>query len=282
MKNPLLRLRETSSTLSPTEREVANHILNDPSLVTESSIHELARQTYSSPSTIVRLCTHLGYSGYRDFRRAVASELAVREQSRRMEQKEIERTDSTQEIIDKITYRNIVSLEETRALLNTEVVARCVHMIHSARVLYLFGMGASFCTAKDAYLKFLRMNKMCVINEDWHSQLLQARNATSEDVAVVISYSGATVEIVQCMEALKANHTPIIAITRLARSKVSELADERLYIPANESLFRTGAMASRISQLNIIDVLYTCLNNMEFEHSLDQLSKTHIHKPDEE
>ena len=143
-------------------------------------------------------------------------------------------------------------------------------------------MGASFCTAKDAYLKFLRANKLCVLNEDWHSQLLQARNATAEDVAIVLSYSGATVEMIECMKALKDNGTPTIAITRFLKSPVSDLADEKLYTASNEALFRTGAMASRISQLNIIDILYTALNNLSFDASLDQLSKTYIQKPNAE
>ena len=140
-------------------------------------------------------------------------------------------------------------------------------------------MRASLCAAKDAYLKFLRLNKLCVINEDFHSQILQARNATSEDLALVISYSGATTEIIECMRTLKENKTPIIAITRCVNSPVSELADQKLYTTANESVFRSGAMASRTSQLNIIDILYTALANDSYEETLDQLSRTHIHKP---
>ena len=57
---------------------------------------------------------------------------------------------------------------------------------------------------------------------------------------------------------------------------------EKLYTASNEALFRTGAMASRISQLNIIDILYTALNNLSFDASLDQLSKTYIQKPNAE
>lgn len=52
-----------------------------------------------------------------------------------------------------------------------------------------------------------------------------------------------------------------------------------LYTAARETLFRSGAMSSRISQLNIIDILYTYWGNLEYDHTLDQLSKTHIHKP---
>lgn len=279
MSSALLKLREKSRLFSPTEQEIVTHILEDPSVVVNMTIHELAKHTFSSASTIVRLCHHTGYAGYREFRKAVAHELAVREQTKRVEQKEISRSDNLRDIIDKITYKNIVSLEETMALMDEQVLEQCLELIRSARVIYLFGMGASLCAARDAYLKFLRLNKLCVINEDWHSQLLQARNATPGDLGVVISYSGATVEVVECMKALKENRTPIIAITRCIDSPVAELADQKLYTTANESVFRSGAMSSRMSQLNIIDILYTALANAAYEESLEQLSKTHIHKP---
>ena len=272
MSSALLRLREQSKMFSPTEREVANQILEDPRIVVDMSIHRLAKHTFSSASTIVRLCAHTGYSGYKDFRKAVTHELTIREETRNQEMREIERSDNLSDIIDKITYANIVSLEETRALMDVDVLQSCV-------VIYLFGLGASLCAAKDAYLKFLRLNKLCIINEDWHSQLLQAKNAAPGDLGIVISYSGATVEVVECMKALRANGTPIIAITRCVNSPVSELADQKLYTTANESLFRTGAMSSRISQLSIIDILYTAVANDRYDASLDQLSRTHIRKP---
>ena len=279
MSNALLRLRERSKSFSNTEREVAESILANPDLVVDMSVHELAKHTFSSASTIVRLCNHTGYSGYKEFRKAITYELALREQTKKTEQKEIARSDSLEDIIEKITYLNINSMEETKELLDVQVLRACVDMVKKARVIYLFGLGASLCAAKDAYLKFLRLNKLCIINEDWHSQLLHAHNATKDDLAIVISYSGATVEIIECMKIMKESGTPIIAITRCVQSPVSELADQKLYTAANESLFRSGAMSSRMSQLNIIDILYTALANDEYEESLNQLSKTHIRKP---
>ena len=279
MSNALLRLRESSHNFSSTEKEIARIILDNPQLVVDLSVHALAKHTFSSASTIVRLCNHIGYSGYKEFRWAVTYELAPREQTRKIEQKEIARSDSLEEIIEKITYLNIISLEETSSLMDVQVLRNCVDLIKKASVVYLFGMGASLVAAKDAYLKFLRLNKLCIINEDWHSQLVQARNATADDVAIVISYSGATVEAIECMKALREKKTPIIAITRFVQSTVSDLADYKLYTAANESVFRSGAMSSRLSQLNIIDILYTALANDSYEETLDQLSRTHIHKP---
>lgn len=279
MSSPLLKLRESSKQFSTTQREVAAQILQNPRMVVDLSVHELAKQTFSSPSTIVRMCASLGYTGYREFRKAVVAELARREQALRTDQKEIERSDSLTEIIEKITAKNIISLEETRDLMDVEVLRICVDLVKKARVVYLFGMGASLCAAKDAYLKFLRLNKVCVVNEDWHSQLLQARNAEKSDLGILISYSGATLEMIECAKALKENGTPIIAITRCVNSPITELADQKLYTAANESLFRSGAMSSRISQLSIIDILYTAVANDQYEQSVSQLSRTHIQKP---
>lgn len=279
VKSALLYLREQKEAFSPTERSIADFLLENPERVMELGIHELAERTFSSPSSIIRMCHRIGYRGYKDFRRAVTYELAVRKKSKEEEKKEITYSDSLEDIIEKITYKNIISLEDTKNLLDAETLGKCVELVRNCRTVLLFGMGASLCAARDAYLKFLRLNKPCVVNDDWHSQYLQARNSASQDLGIVFSYSGETYEVIECMKAMKENRTPIIAITRCVASPVAELADYKLYTAANESTFRSGAMSSRISQLNIIDILYTAFANSEYEYSLEQLAKTHIRKP---
>lgn len=278
MKSALLVLRESMGSLSDTERDIAQFLLAEPESAVDMSVHELAKRTFSSSSSVVRLCHHLGFEGFKEFRKALTYELAVREQSRVDEQKELKRSDRLEDIIEKITYKNIMSLEDTKNLIDVQTLQECLWLIRKAKCVYLFGLGASLIAAKDLYLKLLRLNKLCVINDDWHSQLLQAKNASEKDLGIVISYSGNTYEVIECMKTLKENKTPIIAITRCVTTPVSELADQKLYTTANESTFRSGAMSSRISQLNIIDVLYTALANSQYEESLEQLSRTHIHK----
>ncbi len=278
MKSALLLLRESMGSLSDTERDIAAFILADPQTAMDLSIHELAKQTFSSSSSVVRLCHRLGFEGFKDFRRTITYELAVRQQSKLEDQQELSRSDSLEAIIEKITHKNIMSLEDTKNLIDVQTLQECLWLIRKARCIYLFGLGASLIAAKDLYLKLLRLNKLCVINEDWHSQLVQARNAGEKDLGIVISYSGNTAEVIECMKAMKDSGTPIIAITRCVTTPVSELADQMLYTTANESIFRSGAMSSRISQLNIIDILYTALANSQYEESMDQLSRTHIHK----
>lgn len=278
MKSALLRLREYQDQLSPTEKAVALKILENPEMVMELGIHQLAETTFTSASTITRLCRHIQFDGYRSFRRAVTYELAFRKHNQQEEEEKILKTDGIQEIIDKISYQNIISLEETKNLMEPEVIQKCMELLKSCHTVQLFGLGASLITARDFYLKLLRLGKSAVINDDWHSQFLQARNALPTDLGIAISYSGETAEVIECMKAMKENHAPIISITRFASSTVADLADLNLYASSRESIFRSGAMASRISQLNIIDILYTAFANSSYEYSLAKLSKTHIQK----
>ena len=279
MKSALLRLRESQDSMSATERAVSDYLLSHQGEAMELSIHQLAERTFASPSTVIRMCQRIGFAGYKEFRQAVTCELAVRRLNQEQEHKEITQSDSLDDIVDKVTYKNIMSLEDTKNLIDTETLQTCVDLVRRSRTVLLFGLGASLCAARDFYLKFLRLNKPCVINDDWHSQLLQAKNSDHEDLGIVVSYSGETVEVIECMKALRENGTPIIAITRRVSSPVAELSDIRLYTTDNEATFRSGAMSSRISQLNIIDILFTAFANSEYEYCLDQLSKTHIAKP---
>ena len=120
MKSALLRLREAREAISPTEREIADYLLQHPEDVIDLSIHELAKRTFSSPSTIIRMCHRIGFEGFKEFRKAITYEMAIRRQNKEAEQKEITRSDSLEDIVEKITYKNIMSLDDTKNLLDTE------------------------------------------------------------------------------------------------------------------------------------------------------------------
>lgn len=279
MKNPLIRLKELRSYVGNAERVVAEYLLENPNSVLDCNIRDIAARTYVSPSTVIRLCQHLGFSGYRELRQAVIYELALYQNSQQVDETDLEKGDSIESIIEKISYKNIRSLEATFNMIDVENFKKCVDLICSCRNILLFGIGASLCVAKDAYLKFLRVNKPCFVNDDWHSQLLLARNATSADLGIVISYSGETVEMVRCLEELVSNNTPAIAITRFAPSTIASMVTHVLYTSASESLFRSGAISSRIAQLNVIDMLYAAYATANYDDCLQRFHETHIEKP---
>ena len=278
MESALIRLKENVHDLTKMEKIAAEYILNNLDEMTTISIHDLADKANVSTSAIVRMTRAIGYDGYKDFRKSLIASLALENQNKELGDHEIHKDDSIEEIVHKITLMNIQSLLDTESVMSISQLKKAVSLMKQANNVLLYGIGASFIAAKDLYLKLIRVNKPCIINEDLHLQLLSARNSSPNDVAIVFSYSGQTLECINCMKELKANKTPIIAITRCVDTPISKLADLKLYTTSNESLFRTAAMSSRISSLDIIDILYTCYANSTYNHTLKQLKKTHIVK----
>ncbi|MCD8023474.1 MAG: MurR/RpiR family transcriptional regulator [Lachnospiraceae bacterium] len=278
MKNVLIRIKQYREQASVSEQGALDFILSSPETAAECSIHQLAEQSYCSPSTIVRLCRKLGFEGYRELHKALLCELTVRQQTSQEKGDSLDRTEQLSDIISGVTHRNISSLEDTLHIVDPEEVQKGVDLIANCDTLLLFGLGASQLVAEDAYLKFLRINKPCTCACDIHSQYLQARNARPGDAAIIISYSGYTEEMIRCARDLKSRRTPIIAITRFVHSPLTQLADCCLYVVTTEELFRSGAMASRIAQLNIIDILYTTYFNRDFDRNLQYLEHNQLTK----
>ena len=185
MKNVLLLLRENQESMSTAEAAVAKYICENPEECAHLTVRELAEKTFSSPSSVVRMCRTVGFAGYREFRQELLLDVHNLGEAGAHEETELDGTATVAQILDSITQRNIQCLKDTRYLLEEKEVGTCVELLRHARTVLLFGIGASLCVARDAYLKFLRVDKPCVLNDDWHSQLLQARNATREDVAII-------------------------------------------------------------------------------------------------
>ena len=278
MKNVLIRVRQYLPSASGAEKGVLEYISHNPEEAAQLDIHRLAEVGYSSASTIVRLCRKLGFDGYRDMQNSLLYELAVRKQNQAEVGERIDRAGELSEIIAKVTYRNIASLEDTMRIIEQKDLVDAIDLITKCQTIYLFGLGASQVVAQDTYLKFLRIGKPCACSSDIHSQLLFARNAKPTDVALIISYSGVTPEILKCATELKNNGVPIVAITKFDNSPLAQLANCRLYAVASEEIYRSGAMSSRIAQLNIIDIIYTAFVNKNFDANIKTLERNQIIK----
>ena len=153
MKNALLRLREACSSLSAAEQQIARFIIENPEEATLLTVRQLAQHTFTSPSSVVRVCRSVGFDGYKELRRALVGELAALGDKGRHPEAE--------EIVDKVTRKNIQSLSDSQLLLSPETVEECAHLLDRSRCVLLFGLGSSLLVAHDAYLKFLRLDKPC-------------------------------------------------------------------------------------------------------------------------
>lgn len=273
LKGALVSIRDAINSLKPTEQKVAKYILEHPEEVVNLSVQKLAKLSGVSEATIVRFSRSLHFKGFQELKLRIAADL-VQTSNVSGSYREIQTDGPTSALIESITHNNIQSLQDTLCVLSAEEVEKAIDAFNEARKICVFGVGASAVIAFDFKQKLTRINRWCETADGFDWQATLAANLTEDDVAFGISYSGQTEDIIQSMMIAKNTGATTISLTKFGNNPVSELADIRLYTSFLEKSIRSGAMASRIAQLNVIDILYVGIASRNNEASIESLEKT--------
>ncbi|UFT98713.1 MurR/RpiR family transcriptional regulator [Radiobacillus kanasensis] len=273
MSYQLLFIKELLDSFKPTQRKAAEFILNHPSEVTNMSIQKLADRTNVSEATIIRLSKELGCDGFQDLKLKIASDLAKSNHDNRL-YGDIPEDDSIQSLIQTVSMSNIQSIEETVAVLSETELEKAIAFLAEARVIAVYGIGASGVIAQDFKQKISRINRWCELALDRDSQITVSANLNEADVVLGISYSGQTTDIIDSLTVAKANGATIITLTKSGKNSVSDLADIKLHTRSLERDVRSGATGSRMAQLNVVDMLFLGVIKSDQDRNIAALEKT--------
>lgn len=271
----LIQIRGMQSSLPKACQKICKVILENPSQVLQASVHKLAEWSGTSDATVIRLCRMLGFDGYRPFLISLSAAITSAELTDSSEHfSDIQADASMASIIESISQANQQSIRDTLKVLDAAALEKAVDRIASARQIALCGLGASGLVCMDAEQKLLRIGRNCHSYVDSHSQLTAAALLGREDVALLVSNSGETMDILDTLELLKANGVCTISLTRYGKNALAENSDIPLYISTTEILFRSGAMGSRMAMLNVIDILFASLVSRSYTQSQNSLMST--------
>ena len=267
----LLKIKGAYSTFKKAEHRIADAILRNPEEVINLSITELAERSEASESTVVRFCKTLGYKGYYELKIALARELIIPPQQI---YEEINLNDTVSMIKNKVFQSNILALQDTIKILNDRELERAVEVITNAKMVVFYGMATSAAVALDSAHKFLRIDIHSVSYSDTHMQAISAALLGKGGVAIGISHSGSSKDVVDALMIARQSGATTICITHHTKSPITKVADIKLYTAARETALRSDAMTSRIAQLSILDVLYVSVALRRYEESLRSIEQT--------
>ncbi len=226
------------------------------------NISKLADHSDTSVASVVRFSKTIGYKGFPEFRMALVGEVS------RMGEKGIISSeldsgitveDSAAEIIRKIAAADALAIQSTAQRLDVESFTAAVDAWEKAKTIGLFGVASGGFVAQDLQLKLNRQGKNAIAWGDIHNALTSLSLLGPGDALVAISHSGTTVDTVDVMQEFKNRGVTIILITNALRSPATAVADIVLFTSARETTFRSGATASRIAQLTVVDCLCVAL-----------------------
>ncbi|RAY14301.1 RpiR family transcriptional regulator [Actinomadura craniellae] len=273
----VVRVRSLLPSLPPAERRVAQRVIDDPEGVANSTITELAHACGTSETTVIRFCRAIGFTGYPELRLTLATE-AGRAQSAaggRVIGSDISPDDPLDQIVEKVTYADARAVEETADQLDLDVLQQVIDAVVGASRVDVYGVGASAFVALDFQQKLHRIGRVCAAWSDAHIMLTSAAVLGEGDVALGISHTGATVETIDALAVARQHGAVTVALTNFPKSPIAEVADLILTTAARETTFRSGATASRLAQLTVIDCVFVGVAQQTFKATREALEATY-------
>ncbi|MFC7597369.1 MurR/RpiR family transcriptional regulator [Terrabacter sp. GCM10028922] len=251
----LIRLRGIKPSLSPAEDRVADIVLADARRAAGLTISELATAARTSETTVLRFCRRLGLPGYPQLRLALAEESA---QPRTMLRSgtDISASDTIDDIVAKVAFTDASAVEETAQQLDRDALAAAAAFIAKAGRVDIYGVAASAVVGTDLQQKLHRIGIVAFAWNDPHLALTSATLLTRADIAIGISHSGTTTETIEALAAARSTGAKTLAITNFPLSRLASGVDYLLTTAARETSLRSGATASRIAALTVVDCLY--------------------------
>ena len=272
MESIIHKIHFSMDTLGPAEKKIANYLLEHTGEVISLSISDFAKKCGCGDATVVRFSRRMELEGYQELKLRIAAELnassAINE--------EISTEDNCYEIFRKRITDITNSLQSTEQVLDADKLEAAAKAIMSANRVVVFGLGNSAAIAQDAAHKFLRLGLSAQVCCDNHMQAIIASHLKRGSVAIGISHSGSSKDIVEAMRLCKLCGATTIGITNYGASPLSDASDITLFTKSDETKHSILAMSSRIAQLAIFDSIYTYIALNSDKHSKQAIYNTEI------
>lgn len=259
-----LKLKET---MTKTEEEIADFLLEQGSSIEKYSSRSLAEATYTSPATIVRMCKRMGFGGFEDFKTQYIKEIRYLDQQ--PGEVDVNFPFSEKDTIMKAANRIALLYEETAqdtvSLLRHNALQRAVKLLRYSQNVYVFSAGTAINQAECFREKMIKIGKRVTISNNLNYQLYEAGCLSVKDVAIIISYSGETGKTLRVAMECKKRSVPVIALTSFGENSLTKYAACKLTISTKESLFQNlGDFSTHLSVSLLLDILYAAYFQQDY------------------
>ncbi|GAA0795318.1 MurR/RpiR family transcriptional regulator [Faecalicatena orotica] len=255
-KEALEVIKENYDSIFSAEKKVADFVLQNPQKAVDSNVSELAKQSGVSDATVVRMCHHIGYTGYYQFRIALSRELGRKQYatSSRLQNKDE---------VGKVFHDYAEAMIAIGERIDVDVMWKCVNLLKTCRQAHLMAVGNTCPLTQYMGFRLGRLGIKSTYNVAAEYFLNHVNLADPDDILIAISQSGTSRQVVQGMELGKEKGLKIIAITAFAQSPVAALADYVLLSAGKEEPFNYYKGYAHLNETAVIDALLNFVMNEE-------------------
>jgi DNA-binding MurR/RpiR family transcriptional regulator len=245
MKTFLKRLSQHRDKLSQLEKQVLDYLLINPDKVIKLNVNELAKELFVSTATISRTCKQLGYDGFQDLKYTLSKYVD--------QDKEVHVISSTTMLsqIDRMK----AEMDQTLQSINEEQIHKAALFIKESTFVEFFGVGASHPTCVEAARKLTFSGRISSAREDWDELRCVANSLTEQDLAILVSYSGETLHILEYANILKERNVRTIAVAGRQNSRLQQEVDITFHAHIMNGYYGDLDMSSRFPLSILLDLI---------------------------
>ncbi|GAB5456981.1 MAG: MurR/RpiR family transcriptional regulator [Henriciella sp.] len=253
--DPKHKLAMALGGMRKSEQQVIATILKDPAAVQWMTLRDLANAAGVSEPTVLRCCRTVGAKGFTDFKVWLTQSLAS--QGTGLHQRVTEPV-AAHEVLDRVFGAAEEELGFVRGQIDSKAMEQAAGFVAKAQRIAVFATGSSNVAAVDVFQHLNRYGLAVTHTPDLHIQTQTAATLTSQDVAIILSFTGGTQDNVRMAQLTKTAGAASIAITRPG-SPLAAAADILINVAPQEDTYVFSPMSARIAQLAACDVLCTCV-----------------------
>ena len=243
--------------LTASEKKIADHITANPERVQEMGISDLAEACGTAMATVSRFSRKLGFDGFNAMKIAIAHTTSAGSGHAGLLSGRITLDDSFEDECQKICTADLGVIEQTAGLVDSAAYLKAVDLLLRAGKVVCMGQGGSSIIAMEAAHLFSTVCGKFSCVQDGHLQAITISNMSEKDVVLYFSYSGSVRDMMENLTLAQKNGVKIILVTRFPKSPGAALADVILQCGSSESPLQLGSVQARISQLFMLDVLFS-------------------------
>ena len=263
------------------EKEVARYILEHMDKIPCMSSGDLAKASFTSKATVVRLSQKLGLAGYQELKLKLVEEIHQKNRlSQLLEEEPITDQSSYTDIIHILPVLYDKAVTNTRLALNKNTMNRINNMIQRAECIDIYGTGISYILAQSAVFKFATLGMECSAYESINGHYLAARK-DKKTVAFLISFTGANRTVIQMAKYLReGTNNYVVGLMGPHNHVIRKWCHEIVEIPNRDSLLSLDVITSFSAVTYVLDIFFSLLLTKRYEEhaksSLEMLAHTDL------
>ena len=270
----LIRMRNKYNSLSNAARKVAAYMLEEHEDAMYLSITQLAERSGVSEGTITKFSRTMGFDSFQQMKISLALEKKASNQDSNSYTGDIRIEDSLDEICSSVFMNNVESLRDTLKIIDVKKIKTAASKVLAAKKVDIYGSGASSVSALYAHLRFYRIGINSNDYSDSHKQIISASLLGKRGVALGISNSGQSFDVVNALECARESGATTICITSSDDSPIVKHSDIVLFSSSRDSAKLNESLCAPAVQLALIDAIYAAVISMKPDTFIQNLAKS--------